>query len=74
MLVQIIECSGVGGSAASAGSSSGGAGLGGGFDWPVILAFVAGAVVLALLSTGLTLIAARRLAPMAPPIPTWGPS
>jgi hypothetical protein len=71
MLAQMIECSGVGGAAASAGSSSGGGGLGG-LDWPVVLAFMAGAAVLALLSAGLTLIAARRLAPVAPPIPTWG--
>jgi hypothetical protein len=69
MLAQMIECSGAGGSAAS---SSGGAGLGG-FDWPVILAFMVGASLVALLSAGLTLIAARRLAPVPAPIPTWGP-
>ena len=68
MLAQMIECSTAGGSAAS---SSGGPGLGS-FDWPVILAFMAGAAVLALLSAGLTLIAARRLPPVPAPIPTWG--
>jgi hypothetical protein len=67
MLAQMIECSGAGGAAAS---SSGGAGLGS-FDWPVILAFMAGAAVLALLSAGVTLIAARRLPPVPAPIPTW---
>jgi hypothetical protein len=67
MLAQMIECSTAGGSAVS---SSGGGGLGS-FDWPVILAFMAGAAVLALLSAGVTLIAARRLPPVPAPIPTW---
>jgi hypothetical protein len=69
MLGQIVFCAGAG---ASAASSSGGGGVGS-FDWPVILAFMAGASVVALLSAGLTLIAARRLAPVPAPIPTWGP-
>ena len=68
MVVQLVLCSGAG---ASGTSSSGGGGLGS-FDWRIILAFMAGAAVLALLSAGLTLIAARRLAPMPAPIPTWG--
>jgi hypothetical protein len=33
---------------------------------------MAGAVVIALLSAGVTLIAARRVAPVPAPIPTWG--
>ena len=71
MLAQIIECSGAGGSAVSSASSSGGPGLGS-VDWPIVLAFMAGAAVIALLSAGLTLIAARRLPPVPAPIPTWG--
>jgi hypothetical protein len=71
MLSQMIECSTAGGSAVSAASSSGGAGLSG-FDWPIILAFIVGASLVALLSAGLTLVAARRLAPVPPPVPTWG--
>ena len=63
MLAQMIECSGAGGTAVS---SSGGTGLGS-FDWPVILAFMVGASLVALLSAGLTLIAARRLPPHAGP-------
>jgi len=73
MLARMIECSTGGGSTISFASSSGGGGLGS-FDWPVILAFMAGAAVLALLSAGLTLIAARRLPPVPAPIPTWGQS
>ena len=67
MLVHLVLCSGAG---ASATSSSGGGGLGFS-DW-AILAFMAGAAVIALLSVGLTLIAVRRLAPVPAPIPTWG--
>jgi hypothetical protein len=71
VLAQMIECSTAGGSAVSSASSSGGGGLGS-FDWPVVLAFMAGAAVLALLSVGVTLIATRRLPPVPAPIPTWG--
>ena len=71
MLARMIECSTAGGSTVSSAPSSGGPGLVS-FDWPVILAFMAGALVLALLSAGLTLIAARRLPQVPPPIPTWG--
>ncbi len=70
MLAQLLECSTAGGSSVSSASSSGGGGVAS-FDWPVILAFMAGAAVLALLSGGLTLIAARRLPPVPAPIPTW---
>lgn len=71
MLAQMIECSGAGASAAS--SSGGGLGLGlGPIDWAGVLVFMAGAVVIALLSAGVTLFAARRVAPVPPPIPTWG--
>ena len=68
MVVQLVLCSGAG---ASTTASTGGGGLGS-FDWPIILAFMAGAAVLALISAGLTLIAARRLSPVPAPIPTWG--
>ena len=67
MLSQLVHCAGAG---ASAASSSGGGGLG--INWPVTLALMAGAALVALLSAGLTLIAARRLPPVPAPIPTWG--
>ncbi len=70
MLAQLVHCSTAGGSAVS--SSGGGGGGLGGIDWPIVLAFMAGAAVLALLSAGLTLIAARRLPRVPAPIPTWG--
>jgi hypothetical protein len=70
MLAQLVHCSTAGGSAVS--SSGGGGGGLGGIDWPIVLAFMAGAAVLALLSAGVTLIAARRLPPVPAPIPTWG--
>jgi len=65
MVVHLVLCSGAGASA----SSSDGGGLGFS-DW-AILAFMAGAAVIALLSVGLTLIAVRRLAPVPAPIPIW---
>jgi hypothetical protein len=67
----IVTC---GSGAFTSGTSSGG-GLGfglGPIDWTGVLAFMAGAVVIALLSAGVTLIAARRVAPVPAPIPTWG--
>jgi len=70
MLVHLVLCAGAGGSAVS--SSGGGGGGLGGIDWPIVLAFMAGATVLALLSAGLTVIAARRLPQVPAPIPTWG--
>jgi len=71
MLAQMVECSGAGASAAS--SSGGGWGLGlGPIDWAGVLAFMAGAVVVALLSAGVTLFFARRLGPVQAPIPIWG--
>jgi hypothetical protein len=65
-----LACSGTGTTSTTSAGSAGGPGLGS-FDWPVILAFMVAAALVALISGGVTLFAARRLPPVAPPIPVW---
>jgi hypothetical protein len=62
-----LACSGAG---TTSTTSAGGPGLGS-FDSPVVLGLMCGAAVVALVSAGLTLLAARRLPPVQPPIPVW---
>jgi hypothetical protein len=65
-----LACSGAGTTSTTSAGSAGGPGLGS-FDWPVILGLMCGAAVVALVSAGLTLLAARGLPPVQPPIPVW---
>jgi purine-cytosine permease-like protein len=65
-----LACSGTGTTSTTSAGSAGGPGLGT-IDWPVILGFMAGAALVALISAVGTLILARRMPPVPAPIPVW---